>query len=408
MTVYPVCVPHLGESIPEATVLKWYKLIGDFVKIDEPIVELETEKVTLEVVAPSSGYITAIHFNPGSIAQIGAVLAQIEEAVAPDVAPLKVDQLFVTPAAQPTSTPDVLDKSGPAARLYAQENPNVLPKGEGSGRDGRFTKFDLSTQSAPQPPSPQTPPSAQTTAVTLLETPSAVASLERRVPMSSLRKTIATRLKQAQNQAAILTTFNEVNMESVMHLRTVYRDAFEKKHKVKLGFMSFFVKATLFALKQFPAINAQIEGNDIVYKDYYNIGVAVGTPKGLIVPILKQADQLSFAEIEKAIGHFGDKAKEGKLGPSDLSGGTFTISNGGIYGSLLSTPILNPPQSGILGMHKIQSRAMVMADGSIVAKPMMYLALSYDHRLVDGKEAVSFLVAIKDCLESPERLLFDV
>ncbi len=391
-------VPTLGESVTEATIAKWFKKEGDAVKADEPLVELETDKVTVEVPAPASGKLEKINAASGTTVTIGALLGSIAEGVAGAV-------VSPAPAAKPAAIPPapVAAKAAetslsPAVRKAVVEN-NLNPADiSGTGKDGRITKGDvLATLEKPAP----------VVIAAAVPAPTAAAGAEERVKMSRLRLTIARRLKDAQNTAAMLTTFNEVDMSHVMALRNQYKDVFEKKHGVKLGFMSFFVKACIQALKDVPAVNAEIDGEEIVYKNYYHVGVAVGTDKGLVVPVLRNADMLSFAGVEKTIAAYGKKARDGQLQIADMQGGTFTISNGGIYGSLMSTPILNAPQSGILGMHKIQDRPIAVA-GQVVIRPMMYLALSYDHRIVDGKEAVTFLVRIKEGLEDPQRALLDL
>jgi len=383
-------VPALGESVSEATVAKWFKAVGDAVRADEPLVELETDKVTVEVPAPATGVLTDIAADAGAVVAVGAVLGAIAEGAA------------AAPAAAASAPPAKVAEAPPAmpsARKLAADAGIDTAALSGTGKGGRVTKGDVvqAVQAPPPPPKPALPSG-----------PRPKAALEERVRITRLRKRIAERLKEAQNTAAMLTTFNEVDMTALTEVRNQYKDVFEKKHGVKLGFMSFFVKACVTALKQWPAVNAEIDGDDLVYKNYYDIGVAVGTPQGLVVPVLRGADQLGFADVEKAIADLGRKARDGKLSMEDLTGGTFTISNGGVYGSLMSTPILNPPQSGILGMHKVQQRPMVMADGSIKARPMMYLALSYDHRIIDGREAVSFLVRVKECIEDPTRILLEM
>ncbi len=397
-------VPPLGESVTEATVARWTKAVGDHIGKDENLVELETDKVTLDVPSPVDGKVISLSVSEGETVGANAVLAIIEEGAAADKPAEKPVEKPAEASAPPSEAP-----LSPAVRRLVDENnldPNAIA---GTGKDGRLTKGDV--LSAMETPSP-----AVTAPVTLPVTAPASAALaprtdqprEERVPMSRLRQVIARRLKDAQNSAAMLTTFNEVDMSAVMAIRAEYKDSFEKRHGVKLGFMSFFVHAVIEALKDYPAVNAEIHGTDIIYKNYYNVGVAVGTPQGLVVPVLKDADQMSFAETEATINSFGEKARQGQLSMADMSNGTFTISNGGIYGSMLSTPILNPPQSGILGMHNIQKRPVVVSgkDGdSIVIKPMMYLALSYDHRIIDGREAVSFLVRVKQSIEDPKRLL---
>jgi 2-oxoglutarate dehydrogenase E2 component (dihydrolipoamide succinyltransferase) len=413
-----IVVPALGESVTEATVAKWLKAKGDSVKVDEPLLELETDKVTLEVFAPAAGTLSEIRVDSGQTVEVGAVLGVIGDGAAAAAA--------LPPAAAEASKPQVKEAAKPAAaeplspavRKLVEENkltPGEIPA---SGKDGRLTKGDVlafleargkttigpvAAPAAPQPiaaPAAPTPVPAPTVA-------RPVGAREERVRMTRLRKRIAERLKQAQNTAAMLTTFNEVDMTNVMALRNLHKDAFEKKHGVKLGFMSFFLKASIVALKEIPAVNGEIDGEDIVYKNHYDIGVAVGTDQGLVVPVVRDADQLSFAAIEAKIAELGRKARDGKLTIEELTGGTFTISNGGVYGSLLSTPILNPPQSGILGMHKIQPRPVAIGD-KVEARPMMYLALSYDHRIIDGREAVTFLVRVKECIEDPQRILLDM
>lgn len=387
-------VPALGESVTEATIAKWFKKEGEAVKLDDLLVELETDKVTLEVNATASGVLGKINFAEGDTVQIGDLLTIIDEkgvaSSSPSAAPVPAaSKPAEAPKAEPAAAPA---KSGavmsPAAGKIAAENNVSASQVAASGKDGRITKGDV---------------------LTALESkPVAVSDRqEERVKMSRLRKKIAERLKASQNTAAILTTFNEVDMTNILALRNQYKEKFEKKHGVKLGFMSFFVKASLAALQEIPAVNAEIDGDDIVYKNYNDIGVAVGTPQGLVVPVLRNAEKMSFADIEKTIGDFGKRARDGKLTMADLTGGTFSVSNGGVYGSLLSTPIINPPQSGILGMHKTQERPVAI-NGKVEIRPMMYLALSYDHRIVDGKEAVTFLVRVKECIENPERLLFDL
>jgi 2-oxoglutarate dehydrogenase E2 component (dihydrolipoamide succinyltransferase) len=432
-------VPTLGESVVEATVGQWFKQAGDAVNADEPLVELETDKVTVEVPAPTSGVLSEISVKPGETVAVGALLGAISEgdgkakpvktkpepaaaepamagpdAVsdepvlrAPEASPAEVKSLEREPHRREEVSGEEMPPS-PSARKLIAETGLAANDVRGSGRRGqvlkhdvlgaveRAAKFLLDKERKPKaPPQPRAPVTQD------------AAAREERVRMTRLRQTIAKRLKEAQDTAAMLTTFNDVDMSGVMQLRKDYREAFEKKHGVKLGFMGFFVKAAVQALKDIPAVNAEIDGEDIVYKNYYHIGVAVGTERGLVVPVLRDADRMSLAEIEAGIADFGKRAREGKLALEEMQGGTFTISNGGIYGSLLSTPILNAPQSGILGMHRIEERAVVR-DGQIVARPMMYLALSYDHRLVDGKDAVTFLVNIKEPLEDPKRLVLDL
>jgi 2-oxoglutarate dehydrogenase E2 component (dihydrolipoamide succinyltransferase) len=391
-------VPTLGESVVEATISKWFKNVGDAVKADEPLVELETDKVTVEVPAPASGKLEAIAAAVGTTVTIGALLGSIAEGVAGSASPASAPKAAAPVLAPPPAKAVAVEQPlSPAVRKAVVENnlnPATIP---GTGKDGRITKGDvIATIEKPA-----------VAAAPVAVAPVAAAGAEERVKMTRLRATIARRLKDAQNTAAMLTTFNEVDMTAVMALRNSYKDTFEKKHGVKLGFMSFFVKTVIQALKDVPAVNAEVDGEDIVYKNYYHIGVAVGTEKGLVVPVVRNADMLSFAGIEQTIAGYGKKARDGALTIADMQGGTFTISNGGIYGSLMSTPILNAPQSGILGMHKIQERPIAM-NGQVVIRPMMYLALSYDHRIVDGKEAVTFLVRIKEGLEDPQRALLDL
>jgi 2-oxoglutarate dehydrogenase E2 component (dihydrolipoamide succinyltransferase) len=393
-----ITVPALGESITEATVAKWLKNVGDAVKADEPLVELETDKVTAEVPAPASGVLTEILVQTGVTVEIGTVLGAIGAGSGAAAAPAKAAASAAIAAPAPAAAA-IAAPAMPSAKKLAAEAGIDTGALSGSGKGGRVTKGDV-LDAVAKP--------AAITAAPAAPGSRPKAALEERVRMTRLRKRIAERLKEAQNTAAMLTTFNEVDMTALMEVRNQYKDQFEKKHGVKLGFMSFFVKASLAALKDWPAVNAEIDGEDLVYKNYYDIGVAVGTPSGLVVPVLRNADQMSFADVEKTIAGLGKKARDGKLTMEDLSGGTFTISNGGVYGSLMSTPILNTPQSGILGMHKTQMRPMVMPDGKIEARPMMYLALSYDHRIIDGREAVSFLVRVKECIEDPQRILLDM
>ena len=411
-----IVVPSMGESVTEATIARWLKNVGDSVSIDEPIVELETDKVTLEVGAPADGFLASQAVAEGGTVEVGAILGAIQEGAS--TAPQKAEASSNTPAPAAESTISQSTASAeismsPAVKKLVQENHIDPQQIQGNGKDGRLTKGDvldfiekIKFQKVSQAPSSSGSQSLQQSRVSTL--PRESGAREERVPMTRLRQRIAERLKEAQNTAAILTTFNEVDMTHVMDLRASIKDSFEKKHGVKLGFMSFFVKAAIVALKENPAVNAEIHDNELIFKNHYDIGVAVGTEQGLVVPVIRNADQLSFAGIEKTISDLGLKARDGQLTMQDMQGGTFTISNGGVYGSLMSTPILNPPQSGILGMHKIQKRPMVMPDGSIEARPMMYLALSYDHRIIDGKEAVTFLVRIKECIEDPQRILLDV
>jgi 2-oxoglutarate dehydrogenase E2 component (dihydrolipoamide succinyltransferase) len=390
-------VPALGESVTEATIAKWFKNVGDAVKADEPMVELETDKVSVEVPAPASGKLSSISAAAGTTVNVGALLGAIEEGAAGAAAPAKAAAPAPLKAAEPVKTETPLS---PAVRKIVTENKVEPASVAGTGKDGRITKGDVIDYLAK-------PAVSAPVAMPAIAAAAAPTGGEERVKMSRLRLTIARRLKDAQNTAAMLTTFNEVDMTAVMALRNSFKDVFEKKHGVKLGFMSFFAKAVIQALKDVPSVNAEIDGEDIVYKNYYHLGVAVGTEKGLVVPVVRNADQMSFAAIEKSIADYGKKARDGQLQIADMQGGTFTISNGGVYGSLMSTPILNAPQSGILGMHKIQDRPMAM-NGQVVIRPMMYLALSYDHRIVDGKEAVTFLVRVKEGLEDPQRALLDL
>jgi 2-oxoglutarate dehydrogenase E2 component (dihydrolipoamide succinyltransferase) len=388
-----IVVPSLGESVSTATVARWLKKAGEAVTADEPLVELETDKVTVEVNAPVAGVIAAIAADAGAEVVPGAVLGSIQAGAAAGAA---------KPAAAPAPVPASASAHAPlpaAAKMIAEAGVSAAAIGAGTGKDGRITKGDVLAYLAQPVAAPTPAPAARASR--------APEAGEERVKMTRLRATIARRLKEAQNTAAMLTTFNEVDMSAAMALRSEYRDAFEKRHGVKLGFMSFFVKACIAALKEFPAVNAEIDGDEIVYKNFVHMGIAVGGPSGLVVPVLRNADTLGFAEIEKRIGEFGKRARDGALKLDELAGGSFTITNGGIYGSLMSTPILNPPQSGILGMHKIQDRPMAVA-GKIEIRPMMYIALSYDHRIVDGKEAVSFLVRVKESVEDPRRLMLDI
>ena len=397
-------VPALGESVTEATIAKWFKKAGEAVKADEPLVELETDKVTVEVPAPASGKLSSISAEPGVTVNVGALLGMIEEGAAGS-APAKAAEAPKKAEAAPAPAKAAEQTLSPAVRKMVEENKVDTAAVAGTGKDGRLTKGDVIAHLEK--------PAAEAKPLVIPAAPAPAArapsdgSREERVKMSRLRLTIARRLKDAQNTAAMLTTFNEVDMTATMALRNQYKDIFEKKHGVKLGFMSFFVKACIQALKEIPAVNAEIDGDDIVYKNFYNIGVAVGTEKGLVVPVLRDADMLSFAGIEKTISEYGKRARDGNLQIADMQGGTFTISNGGVYGSLMSTPILNAPQSGILGMHKIQERPVAI-NGQVVIRPMMYLALSYDHRIVDGKEAVTFLVRVKENLEDPQRTILDL
>ena len=405
-------VPTLGESVTEATVGKWFKQPGEAVAVDEPVVELETDKVTLEVPAPAAGVLGDIAAKTGETVGVAALLGQIKEGASATAAPAKAAAPAAKPAEPPKPAPAPVAKpadmpSPPSVRKLAAESGTDPAKVDGTGLHGQVTKGDMMAAIERAAASPT--PVAATAAAVQMRAPSPAddAAREERVHMTRLRQTIARRLKDAQNTAAMLTTFNEVDMSAVMGLRHQYKDLFEKKHGVKLGFMGFFVRACIQGLKDIPAVNAEIDGTDIVYKNYYHIGVAVGTEKGLVVPVVRDADQLSLAGIEKTISDLGKRAREGSLTIDEMQGGTFTISNGGVYGSLLSTPILNAPQSGILGMHKIQERPVVVG-GKIEARPMMYLALSYDHRIVDGQQAVTFLVRVKENLEDPARIVLDL
>jgi 2-oxoglutarate dehydrogenase E2 component (dihydrolipoamide succinyltransferase) len=415
-------VPALGESVTEATVGKWFKQPGDAVAVDEPLVELETDKVTLEVPAPAAGVLSDIAVKNGDTVAVGALLGQIKEGAGAALKAPAATATATRPAAGATGAPDEKTaRTKPIGAGPEQPQPREMPmppsvrkmaaesgvdpsKIAGTGVRGQVTKSDMlsAIERAAAAPTPVSAP-VQMRA----PSPADDAAREERVHMTRLRQTIARRLKEAQNTAAMLTTFNEVDMTAVMGMRNQYKELFEKKHGVKLGFMGFFVRACIQALKEIPAVNAEIDGTDIVYKNYYHIGVAVGTEKGLVVPVVRDADQMSLAQIEKAIANFGRRARDGTLKIEEMQGGTFTISNGGVYGSLMSTPILNAPQSGILGMHKIQERPVVIG-GKIEPRPMMYLALSYDHRIVDGREAVTFLVRVKEVLEDPSRVVLDL
>ncbi|MBN9042110.1 MAG: dihydrolipoamide succinyltransferase [Rhizobiales bacterium 62-47] len=405
-------VPTLGESVTEATIGKWFKKPGDAVAVDEPLVELETDKVTIEVPAPSAGTLGEIVAKDGETVAVGALLGQITEggaAAKPVAAPAKAaaPAAAAAPAPAAAKAPPADAPLAPSVRKLSAESGVDASTVPGSGKDGRVTKGDMlaAIERAASAPTPVDQPAA---AVQMrAPSPASDAAREERVKMTRLRQTIARRLKDVQNTAAMLTTFNEVDMSHVMALRTQYKDVFEKKHGSKLGFMGFFTKACVQALKDIPAANAEIDGADLIYKNYYHIGVAVGTDKGLVVPVVRDCDQKSIAEIEKSIADFGRRARDGQLKIDEMQGGTFTITNGGIYGSLMSTPILNAPQSGILGMHKIQERPVAVG-GKVEIRPMMYLALSYDHRVIDGKEAVTFLVRVKESLEDPARLVLDL
>ncbi len=404
-------VPTLGESVTTATIARWMKKVGDAVAADEPLVELETDKVTVEVPAPSAGTLTEIVAAEGAEVEVGAVLGILGEGAGRVSQPAANPPSGVNPPPTPTgpvsrpATPpsDVAAAHAPlpaAAKMMEEKSVPAAALGTGTGKDGRVTKGDVIDFLARPAAAPSAPAAAKP--------PRAAEEGEERVKMTRLRRTIALRLKEAQNTAAMLTTFNEVDMSAAMALRAEYKDAFEKKHNgTRLGFMGFFVRACVAALKEFPAVNAEIDGDDIVYKNHVHMGIAVGGANGLVVPVVRHADGMSFAQIEKAIGDFGRRARDGQLKIDELSGGTFSITNGGVYGSLMSTPILNPPQSAILGMHKIQERPVAIA-GRVEIRPMMYLAVSYDHRIVDGKEAVSFLVRVKEMIEDPRRLLLDL
>ncbi|MEO9963074.1 MAG: 2-oxoglutarate dehydrogenase complex dihydrolipoyllysine-residue succinyltransferase [Nisaea sp.] len=421
-------VPVLGESVSEATVARWMKSVGDAVGLDEPLVELETDKVTLEVNAPAAGTLQEIVADVDATVGVDALLGVIAEGAAPakkaepaakpaeakaEAAPAPAAKEAPKPASAPAAAPVAavtheVKTLSPAVRKLVEDNNLDPAKIKPTGKDGRLVKGDvLAAIEAGTAKASASAPAGAVPAVAGPLPPRAEDPREERVKMTRLRQSIARRLKDAQNTAAMLTTFNEVDMGAVMGLRSEYKDGFEKKHGVKLGFMSFFVKACVAALKELPAVNAEIYGDELIYKNYYDIGVAVGTPQGLVVPVLRDADTLSFAGVEQGIGDLGRKARDGKLTMKDMTGGTFTITNGGVYGSLMSTPILNPPQSGILGMHKIQERPMVV-NGKVEIRPMMYLAMSYDHRIIDGREAVTFLVRVKDALEDPRRLLIDM
>jgi 2-oxoglutarate dehydrogenase E2 component (dihydrolipoamide succinyltransferase) len=414
-----IMVPALGESVSEATVLKWFKTVGEAVEVDEPLLELETDKVTVEVPAPSAGILTDIAAADGAEVAVGALLGSLDESATASIT--TTPQAITSEALVTASVPAVPvseSKLSPAVRKLIDDNKLDPVAILASGKKGQITKGDVeafivkvdtttpsTSKPAPVYPMTSTPTVGIVPAAEL--PPRAEDPREEIVKMSRLRQRIAQRLKEAQNTAAILTTYNEVDMTSLMALRSEYREAFEKKHGVRLGFLSFFVKASILALQELPTVNAEIYGDQIVYKNYYDIGVAVGTPQGLVVPVLRDADTKTFADIERTIGEFGRRARDGKLTVAEMTGGTFTISNGGVYGSLMSMPILNPPQSAILGMHKIQKRPMVVGE-EIIIRSMMYLALSYDHRIVDGREAVTFLVRLKECIEDPQRLLIDV
>jgi 2-oxoglutarate dehydrogenase E2 component (dihydrolipoamide succinyltransferase) len=413
-----VMVPALGESVSEATVSTWFKKPGDAVKQDEMLCELETDKVSVEVPSPVTGVLAEIIAPEGTTVAANARLAIVTEgaaAAAPTAQKPKTEDPKIAAAAAVGSpgagheevTPRADVENAPSAKKAMAEAGLSADAVKGTGRDGRIMKEDVAKAAAAPAPAAAPTPAPAPASVPRAPIPAEDAAREERVKMTRLRATIARRLKDAQNTAAMLTTYNEVDMSGIMSLRNEYKDAFEKKHGVKLGFMSFFVKACCHALKEVPEVNAEIDGGDVVYKNYVHMGVAVGTPSGLVVPVVRDADQMGFAAIEKKIAELGLRARDGKLSMAEMQGGSFTISNGGVYGSLMSSPILNPPQSGILGMHKIQDRPVVV-NGQIVIRPMMYLALSYDHRIVDGKGAVTFLVRVKEALEDPRRLLMDL
>ncbi len=411
-------VPTLGESVTEATIGKWFKQRGDVVAADEPLVELETEKVTVEVPAPAAGILSEIVAKDGETVSVGALLGQISQGEGGKVAPAKPAEIAKAappPKAAAAPAPSVVEEAPkpaadtplpPSVRRLAAES-GIAPPSPGTGPAGRVTKGDMLAAIERAAAAPVAIAQPATSIQVRAPSPADDAAREERVRMTKLRQTISRRLKDAQNTAAMLTTFNEVDMSAVMGLRGHYKDLFEKKHGVKLGFMGFFVRACVQALKEIPAVNAEIDGADIIYKNYYHIGIAVGTEKGLVVPVVRDCDIKSLGEIENEIAGFGRRARDGQLKIEEMQGGTFTITNGGIYGSLMSTPILNAPQSGILGMHKIQERPVVVA-GKVEVRPMMYLAVSYDHRIVDGREAVTFLVRVKESLEDPARLVLDL
>jgi 2-oxoglutarate dehydrogenase E2 component (dihydrolipoamide succinyltransferase) len=407
-------VPTLGESVTEATIGRWFKKAGDAVAVDEPLVELETDKVTIEVPSPSAGTLGDIVAKDGETVAVGALLGQINDGAGAAAKPAAAPPKAVAPSPPPTAAPAPAAKAPPAdaplapsVRKLSAESGIDASTVPGSGKDGRVTKGDMlaAIEKAASAPTPVSQPAASVQV--RAPSPADDAAREERVKMTRLRQTIARRLKDVQNTAAMLTTFNEVDMSHVMAMRTQYKDVFEKKHGIKLGFMGFFTKACVQALKDIPAVNAEIDGTDLIYKNYYHVGIAVGTDKGLVVPVVRDCDHKSIAEIEKSIADFGRRARDGQLKIDEMQGGTFTITNGGIYGSLMSTPILNAPQSGILGMHKIQERPMAIG-GKVEIRPMMYLALSYDHRVIDGKDAVTFLVRVKESLEDPARLVLDL
>jgi 2-oxoglutarate dehydrogenase E2 component (dihydrolipoamide succinyltransferase) len=402
-------VPAVGESVTEATVGSWLKKSGDFVKRNDVLLTLETDKASVEVVAENDGVLTIIT-QQGETVGIGSVVGKIEPGTAPAAkaetkteAPAKSQPSAAPSKPAPSNNGDASMHLSPAVRRIVDEKQIDTKSVSGTGKDGRLTKKDVMDI---QPKTLVIPEPMKAPAAAEKKTAQPSGSIDR-VPMTTIRKKIAERLVHAQQTAAILTTFNEVDMTAVMDIRAKYKDQFEKKHNIKLGFMGFFIKACIQGLKEFPAVNASIEGSDILYKNFYNIGVAVSTPKGLVVPVIRNADQLTLAELEAAIAEYGVKARDGKITVDDMADGTFTISNGGVFGSLMSTPILNPPQSGILGMHKIEKRPIAVGD-NVVVRPMMYLALSYDHRMIDGRESVSFLVRVKECIEDPSRILMEI
>jgi 2-oxoglutarate dehydrogenase E2 component (dihydrolipoamide succinyltransferase) len=408
-----VKVPQLSESVSEATLVSWHKKIGEAVKRDENLIDIETDKVVLELPAPADGVLTKIVKGDGESVTSGDIIATLDTDAKPSVASVKAEKPAAAPAVAPVAAAAASAKTASASTASPSATKIAAEKGvdpaslAGSGRDGRVTKGDvLAAGSAPAAAAPKAAPAPAAAKPLPIQLPTGNRT-EQRVPMSRLRARIAERLVQSQSTAAILTTFNEVNMAPVIDLRNRYKEKFEKEHGVKLGFMSFFVKAAVHALKKFPVVNASVDGNDIVYHGYYDIGIAVGTERGLVVPVLRNVDQLSIAQIEQSIADFGKRAKDGKLSIEELSGGTFSITNGGVFGSMLSTPIINPPQSAILGVHATKDRAVV-ENGQVVVRPMNYLALSYDHRIIDGREAVLALVAMKEALEDPARLLLDV
>lgn len=404
-----VKVPMLPESVADATVVTWHKKPGEMVKRDDNLVDLETDKVVLEVPAPADGVMGEIVKQAGTVVKAGEILAHLDTDKEDSMKTEKpsASASTVTPVAEKTkSTGSGANLAGPAARRSAAEQDLPLENIQGSGKSGRVTRADV-LQQAQSPAAPAPNLSSRISDMSAAATHASSERLEKRVPMTRLRARIAERLVAAQHNAAILTTFNEINLQKVIELRSVYKDSFEKRHGTRLGFMSFFTKAVIEALKRFPAVNASIDGTDVVYHSYFDIGIAVSTDRGLVVPILRDADRLSFADIEKTIANYGRKAKENQIAIEDMTGGTFTITNGGVFGSLLATPIINPPQSAILGMNKIEERP-IAENGQVVIRPMMYVALSYDHRIIDGKESVSFLKTIKELLEDPSRLLIDV